>query len=95
MAMASSTTPRLRVHLFVLKRAGEWVVWELLDLVVPASQQELPMDRGPDSSRPESASREKRDRAREPTCVVSMVEVNPNGTVEQAWPPCECVPDEV
>lgn len=90
MAMAAETMPRHRVHLCVMKRSGEWQVWELVELVPPSSHSELPFDRAPSGS----GSREKRVRDPEHRPVSSVVEVDCNGTVTQAWPPCILTEDD-
>lgn len=48
MAMAAMSRPRTRIHLFHVKRKGEWQVWELIESVPPSTQQELALDRSPD-----------------------------------------------
>lgn len=92
-AMAAETLPRTRIHLFHVKQGGDWVVWELEELVLPATTAELPFDRGPSPHEPGSSKKPDRDRA--PKCVVSVLEVDADGEVEGSWPPCECTPDEV
>lgn len=91
MAMAAETMPRARVHLLVHKHGGEWTVWELVDRVVPATQTELPLD----SSPREPVSRRRHDRDPASRCVASVVEVEADGTVTNAWPPTEVTPDEI
>lgn len=79
MAMASSSSPRMRVHLLALKRSGEWHVWELLEELPPSTARERGPDRtqGLDGSQSECPSQQ--------VFPALVMEVSADGAVV-TWP---------
>lgn len=84
MSMAAATTPPTRIHLLVMKRADEWIVWELVERLPPSTALEIGSDKtkGLDGDR---ATRSQCQRAQPELFPGLVMEVSGNGEVI-TWP---------
>lgn len=82
MSMAAMSRPRTRIHLFHVKRKGEWQVWELHEQLPPSTARELEPERSPgDSNAKSRPPREQQD-----LFPGLVMEVSENGAEIVTWP---------
>jgi len=89
MAMAAMTTPRLRIHLFHVKRRNEWQVWELQESVPPSTARELAPERSPGDGRGPTSSQSP---AASHVGLCLVMEVSADGQEVISWPGPETAP---